>query len=71
MSEYNTYIALRTKKRPVKEAINFSVKIVAASRITGMWLVNMWVYMNWVLHHLETLSVTQVISACWYNDFEC
>jgi len=46
MSEYNTYIALRTKKRPVKEAINFSVKIVAASRITGMWLVNMWVYMN-------------------------
>jgi len=71
MSDNNTYIALRTKKRPVKEAMDFSVKIVEAWRMTGMWLVNMWVYMNWILHHLETLSVTQVINVCWYDDFEC
>jgi len=30
MSDNNTYFALRTKKRPVKEAMDFSVKIVAA-----------------------------------------
>jgi hypothetical protein len=46
MSDNNTCFAQRTKERQVKEAMDFGVKIFAAWRMTGMWLVNMWVYMN-------------------------